>query len=297
MLLAFAMIEYLLYAIAVGVMTLLAYMPQRPAYWFGARLGDLAYICLKRRRQVTLDNLALVLGEQTTPAQRQGLARAIFRRLGQHVMEFSRIRRLTPQRFRAVCEVEGREHLEALLQRQAGLLVIAAHFGSWELAPALALELSVPVHVIVRPPDHAVLRRLAAAHRQRCGFQAISSRHAFAPALRALRQGHIVAVLMDQSSPRHKGIPVAFLGASAYTSVGPALLALRTRCPVVGMFLVNIAPGRHRCIITPEIPLPDSGQVRQDVEEATRRFTAVIETYVRRYPDHWFWLHRRWKPR
>jgi KDO2-lipid IV(A) lauroyltransferase len=246
---------------------------------------------------VSPSNLAIAFGTDKTAEERCQIARATFRNLGQHLVDFSHARRLTLQRFTTMCHVEGLEHVEALLERGRGLLIISAHFGSWELAPAVALCLHTPLHVIVRPLDSPALQRLAEIYRQCCGYHAIAKRAALAECLKVLRRGEIVAVLMDQSSLRHESIQVEFFGTSAYTSKGPTLLALRTGCPVVSGFLMRASQGHHRLVFSQEIPVRRTGDLQQDIVENTRVFTQVIESYVRRYPDHWFWLHRRWKQR
>ena len=289
--------NHVLYGLAASALRSLACLPVGVAYWLGARLGDLLYLMLVRRRRITLDNLAIAFNTDKTAAERGQIARATFRNLGQHLVDFSHVRRLTLQRFTTMCHVEGLEHVETLLQRGRGLLIISAHFGSWELAPAVALCLNTPLHVIVRPLDSPALQRLAESYRQRCGYRAIAKRAALAECLKVLRRGEIVAVLMDQSSLRHESIQVEFFGTNAYTSKGPALLALRTGCPVVSGFLIRAGQGRHRLVFSQEIPVRRTGNLQQDIVENTRVFTHVIESYVRRYPDHWFWLHRRWKQR
>ena len=289
--------NHVLYVLAVSALRGLARLPVGIAYWFGARLGDLFYLAFARRRRITLDNLAIAFGTDKTAAERGQIARATFRNLGQHLVDFSHVRRLTLQRFTTICHVEGLEHIETLLQRGRGLLIISAHFGSWELAPAVALCLNTPLHVIVRPLDSPALQRLAESYRQCCGYRTIAKRAALAECLKVLRRGEIVAVLMDQSGLRHESIQVEFFGTNAYTSKGPALLALRTDCPVVSGFLVRVGEGRHRLVFSQEIPLRRTGNLQQDIVENTRVFTHIIESYVRRYPDHWFWLHRRWKQR
>jgi len=255
------------------------------------------YLGLAERRRITLANLALAFGPDKTAAERRRLARATFRHLGQHLVDFSHLSQLTPCTFATMCHVEGLEHIEALLQRRMGLLILSAHFGSWELAPAIALRLTTPMHVIVRPLDNPALQRLAEAYRQRCGYRAIARRAALTECLKVLRRGEIVAVLMDQSGLRRESVPVEFFGTPAYTSIGPALLALRTGCPVVSAFLIRVGQGRHRLVFSQEIPVRRTGIVQQDLVENTRAFTRIIESYVRRYPEHWFWLHRRWKQR
>jgi len=287
----------LLYGLATRALSSLARLPLGLAYWLGARLGDLLYLVLAERRRITLANLALAFDTDKTAAERHRLARTTFRHLGQHLVDFSHLSQLTPSTFATVCHVEGLEHIEALLQRRMGLLILSAHFGSWELAPAIALYLTTPLHVIVRPLDNPALQRLAEAYRQRCGYRAIPRHAALTECLKVLRRGEIVAVLMDQSGLRRESVQVEFFGTKAYTSVGPALLALRTGCPVVSGFLIRVGQGHHQLVFSPEIPVRRTGNVRQDIVENTREFTHIIESYVRRYPDHWFWLHRRWKQR
>ena len=280
-----------------AVTAVLAHLPRRPAYWLGARIGDLAYLGLARRRRVALDNLEIAFGGEKSAAERRAIARATFRNLGEHLIDFSRMRRLTPDTFSSVCTIEGLERVEQLLARRAGLLMLSAHFGSWELASAIALRLAPRMHVIVRPLDNPALARLVDAYRRYSGYHAIPKNQALSASLKALRRGEIVGLLMDQSSLRHEGIPVPFFGAEAYTSIGPALMALRAGCPVIGVFMVRQGFGKHRLVFSEEIPIQRSGNLRQDIADNTRRFNQLIESYVRAYPDHWFWLHRRWKKR
>lgn len=286
-----------LYGVLSALLCALSVLPQRLAYWLGERFGGLAYLLLPQRRRIALQNLALVLGAEKTSREQRRIARATFRTLGRHVVDFSRLRHLTAESFTQMCTIEGLDHVQALLARGTGLLVLSAHFGSWELAPAVALCLDTPLHVIVRPPDHLALRRLAEVYRQQCGYWTIPKQQALGASSRALRRGEMVAVLMDQSSLRRETLEVEFCGIKTFTPVGPALLALRTRCPVVSAFLVCERPGYHRLIFSQEIPVHRTGNMRRDLEENTRRFNRVIETYIRRYPEHWFWLHRRWKER
>jgi len=288
-----------LYTLLVRALNGLNALPPRLAYGLGERLGDLAFAGLASRRRVTLDNLALALGEHQSPQERQVMAREVFRNLGRHVVDFAQLRHMNAVRFQQMCaNWEAVARLDALAARGHGLLIIGAHFGSWELMSAIALLLQTHVNVIVRPPDNPVVHRLSEAYRQRCGYRTIARREqAMHESLRALRRKEVVGILMDQSSVRNESVEVAFFGIKTFTPKGPALLALRAKCPVVGVFLVREAPGHHRVVVTDEIPIARTGNVRRDVEENSQRFNRIIEAQIRQHPEQWFWLHRRWKKR
>ena len=289
--------DRLMYYVISGVFAGLSYLPVSLAYGIGGRLGILAHVVLGRRRHIARQNVALALGDQMTVAAQRDLVVQSFRGLGWHLIDFCRMRRLTPQRFSHICAMDGFDHLQALLSRQKGVLVISAHFGSWELAGAVALQLDWPTHMIMRPPKHSGFRQVVERYRRRAGFGLIPHREAFARSVRVLKRGEIVVVLMDQSSLRRESVEVEFFGVKTFTSKGPALIAMRSGCPVIGAFLVREEPGQHRLVFTPEIPVQRTNDLSRDIEDNTRAFNRVIESYIRRYPDHWFWLHRRWKER
>lgn len=289
-----------LYPILVGMLNSLTYLPPRLAYGLCERLGDLLYAGLASRRRVTLENLSLALGKDKSPHELQALARAVFRNLGHHLVDFAQLRHITAARAQQMCtgweEVANLEALAA--HNNQGLLIITAHFGSWELSASLALLAKTPVNVIVRPPDHPLVHRLAEDYRQRCGYRIIAKQdQAMRESLRALSHGEAVCILMDQSSVRSESVEVEFFGIKTFTSMGPALLALRAKCAVVGAFFVREGPGRHRLVATDSIPIVRTGNLRRDVEETSQRFNAIIEAQIRRHPEQWFWLHRRWKQR
>ncbi|MFH1490272.1 MAG: lysophospholipid acyltransferase family protein, partial [Pseudomonadota bacterium] len=152
-----------------------------------------------------------------------------------------------------------------------------------------------PVAVIYRPLDNAILENLITWVRQSTGNNALSKDLAMRPMLRILKQNGIVGLLIDQNTGHWEGVFVDYFGMPACTTNGLALLALHTDAPVIPTFMVRQKDGRYRLIIGEEVDIIRTGDREQDVLANTGRFTAIIEEMVRQYPDHWLWIHQRWK--
>jgi KDO2-lipid IV(A) lauroyltransferase len=151
--------------------------------------------------------------------------------------------------------------------------------------------------VIVRPLDSKFLDGLVERLRTFTGNRIVPKEKSMGRILRLLREGEVVGVLLDQNVAWQEGVFVNFLGELACTNAGLALLALKSGAPVIPVFNIRQADGRYRVVMEPEIPIIKTGDKDSDVEKNTALFTSVIERYVREYPDHWFWLHQRWKTR
>jgi KDO2-lipid IV(A) lauroyltransferase len=127
----------------------------------------------------------------------------------------------------------------------------------------------------------------------RSRVELITKRRALPDIVDALRSGRIVGILLDQNASRREGVFVPFFGVPASTSKGMALIALRTGAPVLPVFIRRRPDGRHVVDAGPPVPVPADG----DVVAFTRAFNEAIEAAIRRAPEQWFWLHRRWKTR
>lgn len=200
------------------------------------------------------------------------------------------------ERVTAQLGIEGVEHLRAVLERHGRALVLTAHLGNWELltlAPALT---GYPLTVVARALDSPALGAWADRLRRTAGVEVIDKREAVRPILDALRRGRLVGVLLDQNASRREGVFVPFFDRAASTSRALAVLALRTRTPVLPAFTRRLAPGRHQITIHPALPLPATAG-DDAVLALTARCTEVIEAAVRATPEQWLWAHDRWRTR
>jgi KDO2-lipid IV(A) lauroyltransferase len=269
-------------------------LPLGLAQRLGAGLGRVAYWILRGRRQVALDNLALVYGDTLPPAARATLARRSFEHLGMTAMECCRLFFGPADRLLTRVRGRGTEYLGEAMARGRGIFFLTGHFGNWELLAATHGLAGFGLSVVVRPLDNPYLDSVIARARQRSGLRAISKREAVQGVREALARGECIGILLDQDAGRD-GVFVPFLGRPASTSRALAVLALKTRAPVVPAFIHRLPDGGHELVLDPEIPLAITGDLDHDIDVNTARFTEAIERHVRAHPEQWFWVHRRWK--
>jgi len=241
----------------------------------GAGLGRLLHRFDKKHRLIALGNLRPSFKDKSE-TELEKILLGVYENIGRSGIEAIRLGEMTTEQISAGCEIVE------------GVILLGAHFGSWEWIPlALGVE-GVPMYVIVRPVNNPLLDQRLQEMRERFGNVVLNKRTETGEIIKLLRKGKSIGFLLDQDVGRNKGIFVDFFGR-------PATIALRTKAPVLPMFIVR-KKGGHQLIIEKPIALPKTGRLKQDmIEKSTTLFTKKIESYVRQYPDHWLWLHRRWK--
>jgi len=269
-------------------------LPYPIAQFKGKGLGMLAYLAPMGRKTVALENIkASFAGITEKEAKR--LLRKVYIHFGRMFFEIPHILKLTPENLDRYVTFEGRENLEEALGKGKGVFVLTAHFGNWEILSSAVTILFNRSAVVARPADYKPLDRVINELRTLHGAEIIPKQRAMRQIMSAVKQEKIVGILLDQNVDWYEGVFVPFLGRWACTNKGLALIAMRTRTPVVPVFPVRQKDGRYRIIVEKEIGLKDTGDKNGDVDVNTEIFTRVIERYVKKYPDHWFWFHKRWK--
>jgi len=268
-------------------------LPVRLAVGSGRALGAGAHALLRRDRHRALDHLTLALPE-VDAAERRRVARDTFRNAGASFAELAHWPWLR-QRLGDVITLDGMEHVDRGLAMGRGLIAVTGHVGNWELLAATFSHLGYGLSVVARRVNGDRFDAMVSGFRRRAGVHTILRDDATAlqESVRMLRQGRILALLIDQDT-RGPGIFVPFFGRPARTSPAAAVLALRTRAPVVTAFIERRGRG-HRICIRPAHGFEPAAVRRPSVEELTARLTAAIEAQIRRRPSEWVWWHRRWR--
>jgi Kdo2-lipid IVA lauroyltransferase/acyltransferase len=259
-------------------------------------MGDLVYAALPRRRRLAMANLAVAF-PRMSEAERRHVCRRSFQHLGLMFVELCKAQSVPLEQTMAGITVVGLEHLKEAMAAHGRVLVLTAHLGNWELM-ALGHQLTgFPTTVVVRPLDADWLDVMAAQLRQMSGIELVDKRAALRPVLAALNRGRMVAILLDQNASRREGVFVSFFGRAASTSKSLAVLSVRTRTPIVPIFIYREGLGEHRAVIHPSFQSEGAGDSEQAVAEITQRCTSTIEEAITVAPDQWLWVHNRWRTR
>ena len=278
----------------------IARLPRKVALSIGASLGTAVFNLAPRQRALVCKQLAVSL-ELEDAREIERLARRCFQNLGKNLIEFmqfphmSRIRsgNSLPQVSRIVT-FEGGEHIARALAEGNGAIILTGHFGNWELLAARIVAEGYTLQPLARRLRSKRLNGLLHAYREKAGYTGIDRDGAIRGALRCLKQNELLGILADVDT-KIDGVFVDFFGRPAYTPYSPVAIALKTEASILPTFIIRQQDDSHRVIVEPPLVLERSGDKQHDFITNTQKFTTVIESYVRLYPEQWVWMHERWE--
>jgi KDO2-lipid IV(A) lauroyltransferase len=292
-----ARLEFLAFSVPV---TLFRRLRFDAAFRLGERLGSTAFALALPQRKAAMVNLRIAFPEKPDD-ERLAILRESCRNFGRIAAEWCHMHRLDAANVAGRVTFEDPEFWHGEAQRiiaATGVLVLTGHFGNWELlAHAMGLY-GNPVHLVHRPFHNPRFDQFVNAERQRSGTTLISKRRAAPQIIRVLRNRGIVAIPFDQNATGRWGVFADFFGVPASTHPGLARLHELSQAPVHPVFLVRQgASASHKIVILPRVETVHTEDREADTVENTRRFNRVLEDVVRARPDHWIWMHKRWRTR
>lgn len=280
-----------------GAVVLLVAAARLMPWWLvracGSGLGYAFYLLDATHRRVASQNLAAAFPRRSA-AERRAIARATFRHFGRLLFELLKFSTLAPEAMLARVEFDGDERARTAYAQGRGVLFFTGHFGYWELQALVHAIRVEPIAVLARALDNARLNELLERIRRKTGNAIIYRQGAIRRVMRTLQAGHGVAILIDQHIQPRDAVQVDFFQRPAATTTAVAALALRTGAPVLPVFALPLGRGRFRMVYEHPVEPPDPGSP-DAIREFTQRCTDVLEMYVRRHPELWLWMHRRWR--
>jgi KDO2-lipid IV(A) lauroyltransferase len=278
------------------VVCVLQALSPRQARLFARGLAWLAYRVDRRHREVARDNLRHAFPGRYADAELDHLVRAVYRHFCGLLVEITHLpRKLHLGNWRRHVDLRGVDRLVCCLTSGRPLLIVTGHFGNWEMAGYTLGLIGFRTHAIARPLDNPYLDDFLRRFRERTGQRILAKNGDFDRIQSILARGGVLATLADQDAgPR--GLFVDFFGRPASTFKSIALLMVEYRVPLMVVGMPKLGEPTHYRLEVEDLILPEDYEDRPDAFKAiTQRYTAALERLVRRHPEQYFWLHRRWK--
>ncbi len=285
------MVEYFALATMVQIV---GRMSLRKATAAGKFLGSSVYSLTGFRKNVTMENLRRAYPD-TPPSELKAIAREAYRNYGASIACLVWYSRQSAERVQESVRFVNPEVYRDALNAGRGVIVLSGHYGSWELLPpSICLGFGQPVLVIIQHQRNKRVDRMIDSIRRRFGNTTVPMGSSVREVMQALRQGKVIAMLGDQSGPKEAEF-TPFFGTPAATHRGAAAFSLKTGAPIVMVFYVRQEDSTYVAVFEKVDQTGLQGDSDSAVAELTRRHTAILEKHIRLHPDHWLWMHRRWK--
>ncbi len=273
---------------------LVRFLPLSAALWIGRIIGLWAYYFDVRHRSLAYANLKKAFAESKSSNELKRITKQLFQNYGQNFIDLFRLPLLTPEKFNELVTVEGKENIHEALKKGKGAILLAMHFGSWELASLSCAMMSIPYKVIVNPQSkYSKLDELLNSYRS-CGGSVVLSRGlGTRDLIKSLQNNEVIGMVVDQGGK--DGALIPFFNRQASMSVGAMRIAFKYDVPLLFSIIIREKNGHHRLIIQKPFELTQTADVERDVETNLNVVVQTMERYIVKYPSEYMWFYKIWK--
>ena len=257
-------------------------------------MGRMAFFLARGARHRSIRHLTWAFGNEKSPEEIRSLAQKAFLNLATAAADAIRLPILIEQGLENFVTVEGFHHLEKAHAKGRGTIILSGHFGNWELLAAWVAQKGIPLKVIGRPAYDLRLDKMLVDVRNKAGYTNIPRGKGTKEIVRSLKRGYALGLLIDQDT-RVKGVFPNFFGRPAHTATGPIILSQKFDAPIVPIFIRLREDLTYHVYCGEELSLENTGDEERDLIVNTQKCSDVYERIIRRFPDQWVWMHRRWK--
>jgi KDO2-lipid IV(A) lauroyltransferase len=293
--------SYLVYIVFRSFLLVVSYLPFRLNSILGKLMGGTYYRIDRFRRRVIRANISIVFGTQLDRRETERLGKESCECLARNILDLLRLNRIVnSENYHRFIEIKGFSNLMKAVERGKGTVVVTGHFGNVVLMRYVCY-LNIPSRsVIIRKLDNPYLERYVSSILKAHDVIMVRPDGALGKIRRLFLQNTIAVTLADQKAGGSRtggrdGMVVDFFGIPSQTHITGPYLAAHTGASIVPVFVIRKGPGKYTIEINEPLKLVDTDNRADDLRQNTRKLNQIFEHYIRRYPEQWFWLHRRWK--
>ncbi|MDD4909774.1 MAG: ELM1/GtrOC1 family putative glycosyltransferase [Candidatus Omnitrophica bacterium] len=281
--------DYFLYILLKSLSGVFMLMPVGCAIFTGALLGRLGYYLDRRHRNAAYKNLRIAFASSKEPAELQRILKGCFVNICLSFVEMLRLPKVDKRYLERFVTIEGREYFEECFRQGRGLIILASHFGNWELAMSMCSAFGYPFSVIVQEQRKSgLLNELLNDYRKSKGYKLIPVDKSAREAMADLKAGRVLGIVADHGGGR-EGSMIEFFSRPASTPQGAVKLAQRLNVPIIMVHVIRRKGAYHKVVLSPPLRLAT------DVDENLRMINRYIESYVGSFPNEYLWFYKRWK--
>ena len=289
------MADYAAYIVVRALNFIFGFVPISASLWLGRQIGRLAFIVNKKRRLIAYANLKSAFAGEKTPKELRAITMRVYQNLVQTFVELLNLTKVNRKYVDSYVEVVNMERIQNAAKSGRGTILLTGHFGDWELSSLVSSVEGFPIMVLAREQKMKRLNELLNQLRESNGCKVIRKGMSIKNILKALYEMNIVGILSDQDAGKN-GVFVDFFGRPASCHSGPFEIAQRTNSLILPNFIVRTEGPRHKLFLEEYIDFNRASATPQDdIKRNLQKFTSLLEAYIRKYPDQWLWLHKRWK--
>ena len=282
-----------LYILLLLISKTIVLLPLGLSLKLGKFLGFLAYLLLPKFSDTAKKNLKMAFSAEKSPQEINRIAKEVFCNLGMNAVEVLSIQKIKKQLDKKIYAV-GFERVDEALKNGKGAIMLSAHFGNWELIPMYSAVKGYPSNVIARRIYYKKYDEFVTLLRNTTGVNIIYRDESPKKILKALKNNELLGIIPDQDMDSVNGVFVNFFNQPAYTPTAPVMLAMKIGSPILPCFIIR-ENSRHKMVIEERLNLVDTGNPQEDIVKNTQNWSSIVESYIRKYPEQWVWMHRRWK--
>ena len=257
-------------------------------------MAHLLFRFLRKEREKAIGNLSVAFGKEKSQEEILRVCYKSFENLGKGLIEVLQFPKLTQENVDRVVTFQGKSNIDDALSKGKGVIILTAHFGNWELLGASLALSGYRTNFIVRPVRSPLMDEMITRNRENMGIRCIPRGASIKKALRCLKRNELLGILSDIDT-KVDGVFVDFFGRPAFTPSGPVSIALKTGATIIPVFIIRQNDDRHKIAIEEPLELEITGNRSEDILGNTARLTRLIESYIRKNPEQWIWIHERWK--
>ena len=269
-------------------------LPLKLAYSLSKRISDLQYVFVAKDREAVALNLSIITKKDIKECRK--IARKVFRNFGLYLVDFFRMPNMSDADIKKRVKVEGIENIESVLKQGRGGIILTCHIGNWEMGGVVMAMLGYDMSAVALTHKHKDINTLFIKQREKKGLKVIPITHIMKPCISALRRKGLLALAGDRDFTNN-GVVMDFFGMPTSIPKGPAMFSLKTGSPIIPGFFIRRDSFNYSLIFDQPIYLKETPGMDKDeiIKEANKQFVAIMEKYIRQYPDQWLIFRKFWE--